>query len=100
MTGEQITNLDGMSPAEIAAATREGRMAALLSGDCDAIANAKADALIAEREAAEAKPTSADMGARGGPRSGGQVTAAELATMSPESIMKAQREGRLRDILA
>lgn len=104
MSGEQITNLDGMSPAAIAKATREGRLDDLLSGR-DPLAEAKAE-WRAAKEAAEAELAAAteeakpvDQGARGVPRSGGQVTAAELQTMSPGEIMKAQRQGRLTDLL-
>lgn len=98
MSGEQITDLTGMSAAEIAKATREGKLDALLSGDLGAIAEAKADALIAEREA-EATATAVDQGARGGPQAGGQVTAAELETMSAEEIARATNEGRMADLL-
>lgn len=97
---DQLTSIEGLSAEEIAKATREGRLDALLSGDRDAIAMAKAEALIAERAAAaeEAKPTKVDMGAQGGPREP-RYDEAWLATASPAAIAKATREGKLRDLL-
>jgi hypothetical protein len=95
---DQIFNVDQMTPEEIAKATMEGRLDALLSGDPNVTANAKADALIAEREAAEAKPVSVDQGAMGGP-SADHWGEARLATASAEEIARATREGRLDKLL-
>lgn len=41
---------------------------------------------------------SADNGARAGSKNQGQLTKEEVAGMSPEAIVKAQAEGRLRDL--
>jgi len=99
MSVEQTTDLDGMSAEEIAKATREGRLEALLSGDRDAIANAKADALIAQREAeAHAPAGNVDQGARGTP-STPKYDEAWLATATPEQIAKATSAGHLSKLL-
>lgn len=95
MSAEQITDLDGMSPAEIAKATREGRLDAILSGDLDAIAMAKADALIAEREAEAV--AAVDQGARG--THSEKYDESWLSTASPEAIAKALAAGKLTDLL-
>ena len=95
---EQIFDLDGMTPEQIAKATTEGKLDALLSGDSGVIANAKADALIAEREAAEAPPVNPDMGARGR-MSSGMWDEARLATASPEEIARATAAGKLDKLL-
>ena len=95
---EQIFDLDGMTPEQIAKATTAGRLTALLSGDPNVIAEAKADALIGEREAAEAKPSNPDMGARGGP-SGDKWDEHRLATASPEEIARATAAGKLDKLL-
>lgn len=96
---EQITDISGMSDAEIAKATREGRLDAILSGDREQIALAKAEALIAEREATPEPTVSPDMGARSGPRSE-KYTEAWLATASADQIAKATLAGKLDDLLA
>lgn len=44
-------------------------------------------------------PARVDQGARGGSPKDGQVTAAQLETMSPEEIARATRQGRLKDLL-
>jgi hypothetical protein len=98
-------DLDGMTAEQIADSTVRGELDSLLRGRTDAevaVEQARADWLAAKEAATEAddqKPTPVDQGARGGPRSGEQVTAAELATMSAEQIVKAQNEGRLTDLL-
>lgn len=46
-----------------------------------------------------ARPARVDQGARGTGKNDGQVTAAQLETMSAEEITKATREGRLADLL-
>ena len=100
---EQIFDLDGMTPEEIARATNDGRLSAMLEGDPIRIAQEKA---IAEREAIEAaaeeaKPAATvDQGARGTAPSDKQVTAAELSMMSPEEVARATRQGRLTDLLS
>ncbi len=104
MSGEQITadQLETMSIEEIAASTLRGEMKTLLGGgdpDPFGVEAARADVLAAKAETEAAKTGNADQGARGGEREGGQVTAAELATMSPGAITKATREGRLTDLL-
>jgi hypothetical protein len=101
---EQLTSVEGMSPVEIARATREGRLVALLSGDPFGVEAARAEVMKAKADAAatsepEAKHVSPDQGARGARRSDGQVTATELATMSAEEITKATRQGRMADLL-
>jgi hypothetical protein len=99
MSGEQITSLDGMSPKEIARATRQGRLDALLSGDADAVEMAEARAEWREAKAeAEPAPTNPDMGARGGPRQP-KYDEAWLATASPAEIARATRAGKLEKLL-
>lgn len=93
---EQITSLDGLSDEEIRRATNEGRLDALLSGDLDRIAEAKGDALVAEREA-EAKPGNADLGARG--TAVEKYDEAWLRTASPKQIEAATRTGKLNHLL-
>jgi hypothetical protein len=103
----QITEeqLETMTAEQIAAATVRGELAHLLGGeqpDPYGVEQARAEWLAAKAAAteAEAKPGAVDHGARGRPRSGGQVTEAELATMSAEEIAKATAEGRMTDLLS
>lgn len=94
---DQLPSIEGLTDAEIAKATREGRLDAILSGDLDAIAEAKGDALVAEREAAAAAVGFIDQGARSsGPP---KYDAAWLATASDVEIARATREGKLSGLL-
>jgi hypothetical protein len=97
---EQLTTVDGLSPREIAKATREGRLDALLKADADAIELADAQAEWREAKAAEeeAEPVPVDQGARGGPR-GPKYDEMWLATTSPAEIARATRRGHLKDLL-
>ena len=87
-------DLDGYSDAEILGLQRAGKLDHLLAGS-----PAPADEPVVEEP--EAKPVpNVDQGARGTPRNVGQVTAAELATMSVEEIARATRQGRMADLLS
>lgn len=98
---DQITSLDGMSQEEIARATRQGRLKALLSGDAAAIevAEAQAELRAAKAEAEALKPVPVDQGARGGPHDP-KYDEAWLATATPAQIARATRQGKLRDLLS
>lgn len=84
-------DLSGYSVDELRGLTRAGKLDHLLSPPDEA------EAAVDEPEV-EPDVVAVDQGARG-TLAHGQVTQAELATMTPEAIAKATREGRLEKLL-
>jgi hypothetical protein len=113
---QQITDvsaLEGMSAEQVAKATREGRLDALLSGDPFGVEAARAEVMKARAEAAalvatpepaalvatpEPRPAPVDQGARG-TKPEPKYDAAWLATASAKQIAKATRQGKLSGLL-
>jgi len=104
MSGDQLTSVEGMSPEEIAKATREGRLDAILTGDPFGVEAARAEFVKAKAEAAEPatpdepRPVSVDQGARGTPAAP-KYDEAWLATASAEQIAKATLAGHMAKLL-
>jgi hypothetical protein len=97
---DQLTSTEGMTPEEIAKATREGRFDDLLSGtdpDPYGVEAARAEVLRVKAEAEEAK-VNPDQGARGGPSSE-HWDEARLASASAEEIARALQAGHLDGLL-
>jgi hypothetical protein len=95
---EQIVDLEGLSPEQIADATTAGRLDVLLGGDPIAIAIAKGDARAAAQEAeAQAAAVKVDQGARGTAHT--RYDESWLATATPEEIARATAEGKLDKLL-
>jgi hypothetical protein len=104
---DQLTSIDGMSPEEIAKATRNGRLDAILSGDPFGVEAARAEVMKAKAEAEAAElatttdepaPTKVDQGAMGGTREP-KYDEAWLATASPDEIAKATLAGHMAKLL-
>lgn len=84
-------DLDGYSDAEIVGLHRAGKLDHLIAGPAESEAE-----VVEEPEAQSASP---DMGARG-TLAEGQVTQAQLATMTDEEIARATRQGRMAKLLS
>lgn len=81
-----------MGPEAIVAARRAGQFSELLAG--------RDPGSLDETVPADTAPPvgSADQGARHGPNLGGQLTVAELQSMTPEAIVEARKAGRLESL--